>query len=516
MPQQCPYVENDYLYQSDANITFGEVIQYNDEQFREWISLLRKAVIFAWDELGIPPNGGQDEDIVVSQFNEMLRYDVGQFEREDELTFTDDCIVNTTPIGTACNQFFPTMLKTKDIHSSDLQGISIYDYFKNDALEENFVNKTQKRFQNDDVFLYSDRVQKQTETHVISADTGKEWIKQFNESVYAQREYDFWLEKKTDNKRYKGRLFLNISLDDIHLLRSQGLLEQRHLCRADIDSAKKSDRFRIRFFKRDLRLFPKANQVFRLGLGLFPPTNFPPLTAKYLYLKFTEEFKGQNRIVIYDPSAGWGGRILGAMSARERKIHYVGTDPNTDHWMPDYDQTKYEYLAEYFNGNVRGGRPNTFELFTEGSEVIHKAPKFKKYKGKVDLVFTSPPYFAAEGYSDDDTQSYKKFPVYEEWRDGFLRRTLQTAVEYLKPNRYLLWNIADVGMDGGFLSMERDSKEILLSLGMKYCGFLKMVLKSTPGGNKQNWHGVATTKNFCRINGVQKKYEPIFIFKKTG
>ena len=47
--------------------------------------------------------------------------------------------------------------------------------------------------------------------------------------------------------------------------------------------------------------------------------------------------------------------------------------------------------------------------FREGSECIQRLPEFERFRGKVDIVFTSPPYFAKEAYSDDVSQSYKKF-----------------------------------------------------------------------------------------------------------
>ena len=99
-------------------------------------------------------------------------------------------------------------------------------------------------------------------------------------------------------------------------------------------------------------------------------------------------------------------------------------------------------------------KTHTYEIFQHGSEEIHNDPKFQKYKGKLDLIFTSPPYFMKEAYSEDDTQSYKKFGQYEAWRDGFLRQTLQTCAEYLKRDRYLLWNIADVIFDKTSLPLD--------------------------------------------------------------
>ncbi len=51
---------------------------------------------------------------------------------------------------------------------------------------------------------------------------------------------------------------------------------------------------------------------------------------------------------------------------------------------------------------------------------------------------------------------------YESWRDGFLRPTLTTAFEYLRSDRYICWNIADikVGSDKWF-TLEQDSIDIL-------------------------------------------------------
>jgi hypothetical protein len=141
---------------------------------------------------------------------------------------------------------------------------------------------------------------------------------------------------------------------------------------------------------------------------------------------------------------------------------------------------------------------------------------FQAYKGKLDLVFTSPPYFNREAYSEDAEQSYKKFSTYESWRDGFLRPTLETCVSYLKADRYLLWNIADLLISGEYLPLEQDSKDILESLGMKFKGVLKMGLESMPGQNRLDENGVPKCKNYCKVNGSYVKYEPILIFYKPN
>ena len=234
----------------------------------------------------------------------------------------------------------------------------------------------------------------------------------------------------------------------------------------------------------------------------------------------------EDEIVIYDPSAGWGGRILGAMCVRDdRTIHYLGTDPNTDHEIEGGARTKYEDLADFYNTRTNRStslfpHTNRYTIFRDGAEVIRDNSEFNRYRGKVDLVFTSPPYFAKEAYSEDPTQSYKKFGLYSSWKDGFLRPTLETCVEWLKPNRYLLWNIADAKFGTDMLPLEEDSREILESLGMEYIETLKMTLAQMPGGNRLDTEtGMPKAKNFVKIlNDAGKeiwlKYEPIFVWKK--
>jgi len=125
------------------------------------------------------------------------------------------------------------------------------------------------------------------------------------------------------------------------------------------------------------------------------------------------------------------------------------------------------------------------------------------------MVFTSPPYFDREQYSDDDEQSFKAYPMYSDWRDNFLKPTLTNAYESLRSDRYLLWNIADIkiGKDT-FHPLEQDSIDIIESLGGEYQGKLKMLMASMVGVDQSN------VKNKVDVDGVTVKYEPIFIFHK--
>ena len=548
------YEKNKYLLESEANKTFDEIVRMDDPAFLQWVMDMRDAVLYAWDVLGIPPRVGYDEAEIIDQFNNMTNYDISDFEQIDELTGKPDCIRNTLVLGNVANQFFPTMMKTKINYTKDLDaGLSIYDHFKDDKLLKKVETYSKRHFRRDSFYHYSNPVQANNKEYLFAVGTAREWLEKFNASEF-KNDYDFWIQEKENDAKYTGYAgdkitdeyttlegevvqevkeglakakFLTLTAKDLAKAISDGLISVPDAC-MNVDTDKilagtivddPNIVYHIRLYKKGQKVFPLGLKAFRVSWCQYA-VNFPPMTAKFLYEKFTEHCKDQERVIVYDPSSGWGGRILGAMAVREdRHIHYVGTDPNTDHWVPELNKTKYELLADMFNektyrGNPFFGKTNTYEIFQHGSEEIHKDPEFQKYKGQLDMVFTSPPYFGKEGYSQDETQSFKKFPQFDNWVNGFLKQTLTTAVEYLKEDRYLLWNIADAKFGNDMLPLEQASNDILKSLGMEYKGTLKMVLAQMPGGNRLDENGKPRAKNFCKVKGINFKYEPIFVWYK--
>lgn len=517
------YERNDYVLNHEVNKTFEEILMMTPTEFREWVIALRCAVVYAWDELGIPPRVGYNEYDIIDQFNKMRGYPIHEFLQTDELTNTEDIIRNTSNIGNAVNQFFPTMMKTRINYTKDVnKGRSIYDFFSDDTLLDTFVTYASRHFKRDSFYNYSRpiRIGEMIDTigsvsHIPS--TVHEFIEWFESKARVYQTHDYWFEPCEEESNYTG-YDEKLKAHRHPIIKKQELIAlnppAHTITHIDHKNAKF---FRIRWYEKGQKLFPIGFKAFRVSFCQYA-VNFPPLTAKFLYERYTKHCASQNRIVLYDPSAGWGGRILGAMSVNDsRNIHYVGTDPNTDH-ITSPGRTKYHEVADFFNNCQHAQvfpHSHSYEIFQLGSEEIHRDPRFQSYKGKVDLVFTSPPYFAKEAYSDDPEQSYKKFSQYDLWRDGFLKKTLETCVEWLRSDRYLLWNIADAQFGGEMLPLEEDSKIILESLGMIYKGKLKMTLAQTPGGNRVDHEtGKPKAKNFCKSNGLWLKYEPIFVFYK--
>ena len=525
------YERNNYILEHGINKKFEEVLWMTEDEFREWVIDMRRTIVDAWDELGIPPRVGYDEQAIINQMDKMESFPVHEFEMVDELTGENNLIRNTSVIGNCANQWFPTQMKTRINYTANDDGYSIYDFFSMDELYERFTKYARRHFKRDSFYHYSLPVKaNDKENFLFHCDTGEEWIKRFEAEERQYNRSDYWIAPKKVDAEYTG---YNEDLKEqnwLTLTREQ--VERLNIpekCKTNIDYIK-TDNYQIRYFEYGQKLFPIGLKAFRVSFCQYA-VNFPPLTAKYLYERFTQnvienEPDKKDSIVIYDPSAGWGGRLLGAMSVRDdRTVHYIGTDPNTDHLIRDGASTKYDDLGEFYNTRTNRGKSlfphtHTFQIFREGSECIRRLPEFERFRNKVDIVFTSPPYFAKEAYSDDISQSYKKFGQYDAWREGFLKPTLETAVEWLKPNRYLLWNIADAKFGKDMLPLEKDSSDILESLGMKYIETLKMTLAQMPGGNRIDTDtGKPKAKNFCKIKNekgkdIWLKYEPIFVWKK--
>ena len=212
----------------------------------------------------------------------------------------------------------------------------------------------------------------------------------------------------------------------------------------------------------------RLRQSLKIYTGTQSVSNFRPTAAKLIY----EKFGGDG--TIWDMSCGWGGRLIGFLASSQKK--YIGTEPSSL-TFDGLEKTKKDF--SYLNKSV--------ELYKLGSEV------YVPEKESLDLCFTSPPYFDTEKYSDEDTQSYKKFPSEDKWIDGFLRKTIDNCYYGLKKNGYMLMNIANTPK---YKFIEEQTVKISKELGFIQEDTLQLTLSS--------------------VMGAGYKYEPIFVFRKES
>jgi hypothetical protein len=309
-------------------------------------------------------------------------------------------------------------------------------------------------------------------------------------------------------KLSEGRSIWTLSQEDALRLKSDTSLPAAWF--RFVTPEMKKSHYMLRLFDSTTRIFPDGFRSFRISMSNYA-VNFPALVARALYERY-----GTPGGVYWDPSSGWAGRLAGVVTGPNSPL-YIGTDPNTDHlWTDDQGvaHSKYTELAAYFRQRMPFGDAPRVLFFPCGSEDMRHQPKFQAYKGAVSVVGTSCPYFNREKYSGDDEQSCAKYSEFEDWCEQFLKPTIETAAEWLKPGGYLWWNIADIRVGNGtYLPLEQRSIEYAKAAGLEYVTTHKMLLASMPGGNRVI-NGKGTAKNTTSVKGRVCKYEPIFIFRR--
>ena len=164
---------------------------------------------------------------------------------------------------------------------------------------------------------------------------------------------------------------------------------------------------------------------FMYGRFFWPTaTNFSPMRAKAIF----ERFCPKNG-VIYDFSAGFGGRMLGALSSAKSNFTYIGCEPCYDTF---YNLGRLGCSIEQVTK-----RKDSYVLFFTGSENLSLEVN------SVDFAFSCPPYYSLERYSSEETQSIIQYPTYKDWLDKYVGSTLANVYAALKPGCLLGFVVAD-------------------------------------------------------------------------
>ena len=208
-------------------------------------------------------------------------------------------------------------------------------------------------------------------------------------------------------------------------------------------------------------------KMMKLFTGTQGVSNFRPTSAAVIYRKYLTE--GANKT--WDMCGGYGGRLLGAYKSN---VDYVATEP----CKKTYDGLCQ--MKEY--------------LKYDKCEIIQQcAEDYLPKRESLDLCFTSPPYYDTEKYSDEETQSYKRWDSRTKFINGFIYPMFENCFIGLKPQKYMLINIANVK---SFPTLEDEVIKTAESVGFQYIEKEVYTLSS-----------VSILTKF--------KYEPIFVFKKV-
>lgn len=241
-----------------------------------------------------------------------------------------------------------------------------------------------------------------------------------------------------------GYYFKHI-MSKVRLYFSKWSIEDVFNCKELVAFFKHKSQTNDKVFPKDKPLITNIETAIRLGGKgcASKPTNFPISAVDDIL----QEFNINNNY--YDFSCGWGVRLLGSV---RNGLNYFGTDPN-------YELT--EQLNNMAQDLALVGNTKNIDIRTQGSEVF-----VPEWENKMGVAFSSPPYFNLEDYKIGN-QSWKQGTNYEDWKEKYLKPTLENIKKYLVNGGACLVNINN--FNG--LNLVEDTIEIGKSLGFRFAGF---------------------------------------------
>ena len=238
-------------------------------------------------------------------------------------------------------------------------------------------------------------------------------------------------------------------------------------------------------------------------LRKYVASQFKPSIAKGFY----DYFRSGN---VLDFSAGWGDRLAGFYCGETTKS-YVGIDPNT------LNHPNYKRQVEFYKENQTFfEEPKEVEFICEPAEDVD----YSKYENYFDTIFTSPPYFNVEKYSDEYTQSYIRYKDIDSWNKNFLHKTIEKIIPTLKKDGILAINIADVydAKNKTYFDICNPMNDFIKSQGLEYYGCIGMEMtkrfNSAGAGNAVSDYYSDDLKEKSQETKNQAFGEPIWIWKK--
>lgn len=153
-----------------------------------------------------------------------------------------------------------------------------------------------------------------------------------------------------------------------------------------------------------------------------------------------------------DFSAGWGDRLVGAIACN---CFYVGVDPNP------CLHPKYRNIVKTLASSKNRKNYQLYQSPFETAEIKER---------DFDLVFTSPPFFELENYTEHQNQSHHKFKTLDAWFQDFLVVSVRKSCDLLVVGGYLALYISDYTKTKFVARLKKYIEENMLE--MKYQGDL--------------------------------------------
>jgi hypothetical protein len=141
---------------------------------------------------------------------------------------------------------------------------------------------------------------------------------------------------------------------------------------------------------------------------------------------------------------------------------YLGIDPNTQL------STLYQNLYDTYL-NYSKFKDKKIEIITKAAEDVIITKKF-------DLIFSSPPYFNYEKYSNEEIQSNIRYKTLDDWLNKFLYKTINNNYNNLENQGSLVLHIKDYKTKNKLISIIEPLKNYIKTYypNLNFKGYIKV------------------------------------------
>ena len=234
------------------------------------------------------------------------------------------------------------------------------------------------------------------------------------------------------------------------------------------------------FLKSKQHNSPNASDEFnawdtvRLNSALHTVSHFRATVSKHLC-----EITGARKV---DASCGWCDRLTGFL-ASPHVTEITVIDPRAG--SIDAAKKQHAFVES----------PATLHTYQDGAEVVLPTLRAKS----VDLIVSSPPFFALERYGEEEAQTQGQIWTKCDDNDDFVRVFLEPVIRHcariLVPGGYLALNVDDNPKEGVF--MTQPTLDVAKRSGLALVGTCAMLMG----------RGINT-------GGYGAKGDPIYVFRK--
>lgn len=238
---------------------------------------------------------------------------------------------------------------------------------------------------------------------------------------------------------------------------------------------------------RDVDCLPKGFDFEKYGKKQSESTSiFDPVVCEIAYKWFSKE---NDKII--DPFAG--GSVRGLVAGMLKR-NYTGIDLSEK--QIEANKQQYEEINKKYSGIIK---PN----WINGDSLNCKELANDKY----NLLFTCPPYYDLEVYSDKENDLSNK-GTYEDFIDAY-KQIIKNACDMLEDNSFAVVVVGNMRnhKDGGYYDFVGDTVRAFQDAGLIY--YNEMILVNVIGTLP-----VRAPKQFNASRKVGKQHQQVLVFYK--